>query len=233
MAIDGPVASGKTAVGRELAQRFGWRLFDTGIMYRAATWQAQRKGVHLDEDESVTELIRDSDFRLAPHSDTETVDMDVFVDGDNATRHLRKPEVESGVPTVAAIAGVRVLMVAIQQAQSAQGCMIVVGRDIGTVVLPNAPVKIYLDASEEVRARRRAAEQNGGVDEDSVLKATQRRDRRDKERDTSPLTVAEDAVFLDTSDLSLDEAVDAAEAIIRRRIPALAEAGPAASARRS
>ncbi len=224
VAIDGPVASGKTAVGRELARRLGWRLFDTGIMYRAATWQAQRRGVHLDEDESVADLIRESAFQLSPQSDSESVDLDVYVDGDNATPYLRKPEVESGVPTVAAIASVRALMVEIQQAQAAQGCMIVVGRDIGTVVLPDAPAKIFLDASEEVRARRRAAEQSSGADEASVLKATQRRDARDRSRTASPLIAAADAIRLDTSRLTLEQAVDAAEAIIRKRIPALASA---------
>ena len=228
VAIDGPVASGKTAVGRALAQRLGWRLFDTGIMYRAATWQAQRQGVHLDEDDSVADLIRESDFQLSPHPDLNSVELDVYVDGDNATSHLRQPEVESGVPTVAAIAGVRVLMVEIQQAQAAQGCMVVVGRDIGTVVLPDAPVKIFLEASEEVRARRRAAEQNGGADEASVLKATQRRDARDRGREVSPLIAAPDAVVLDTSDLTLEQAIDAAEAIVRERIPALARGVDAA-----
>lgn len=221
VAIDGPVASGKTAVGRELARRLGWRLFDTGIMYRAATWQAQRRGIHLDEDETVTELIRDSDFRLLPDTDDDSVELDVHVDGDNATPHLRDTAVESGVPTVAAIAGVRTLMVEIQQRQAAQGCMIVVGRDIGTVVLPDAPVKIFLDASEEVRARRRAAEQNNGADEASVLKATQRRDARDRGRPTSPLVAASDAIVLDTSNLSLDQSIEAAESIIRTRIPEL------------
>ncbi|MDE2745858.1 MAG: (d)CMP kinase [Chloroflexota bacterium] len=221
VAIDGPVASGKTAVGRALAQRLGWRLFDTGIMYRAATWQAQRKGVHLDEEDSVTELIRASEFRLTPRADSDSIEMDVFVDGDDATPHLRQPEVESVVPIVAANAGVRVLMVAIQQSEAAQGCMIVVGRDIGTVVLPDAPVKIFLDASEEVRARRRAAEQDGGADEAAVLKATQRRDRRDRGRAASPLTVAADAVRLDTSDLTLEQAIVATESIVRERMPEL------------
>ncbi|MDE2967234.1 MAG: (d)CMP kinase [Chloroflexota bacterium] len=223
VAIDGPVASGKTAVGRALAQRLGWKLFDTGIMYRAATWQALRKGVHLDEEDSVADLIRESKFQLSPQPGTDSVEMDVFVDGDDATPHLRRPEVESGVPTVAAIAGVRVLMVQIQQEQAAQGCMIVVGRDIGTVVLPDAPVKMFLDASEEVRARRRAAEQNGGADEASVLRATRRRDARDRGREASPLTVAADAIRLDTSELTLEEAIDAAETIVRERIPETAE----------
>jgi cytidylate kinase len=224
VAIDGPVASGKTVVGRALAERLGWRLFDTGIMYRAATWQALRKGVHLDEDESIADLIRDASFDLSPHASTTSVELDVYVDGDNATPHLRQPEVESGVPTVAAIAAVRTLMVQIQQEQAAQGCMIVVGRDIGTVVLPAAPVKIFLDASEEVRARRRAAEQPNGADEGTVLVATRRRDARDRGRLVSPLIVADDAIILNTSDLSLERSIDEAERIVRERITEIAQA---------
>ena len=224
VAIDGPVASGKTAVGRELARRLDWRLFDTGIMYRAATWQAQRRGVHLDEDDSVADLIRDSDFQLRPTADPESVELDVYIDGDDATPHLRKPAVESGVPTVAAISAVRALMVQIQQQQAANGCMIVVGRDIGTVVLPDAPVKIFLDASEEVRARRRAAEQVNQADPAAVLVATRRRDERDRKRAASPLIAASDAVVLDTSNLTLDQSIDAAERIVRERIPMLSGA---------
>ncbi|MCY3572005.1 MAG: (d)CMP kinase [Chloroflexi bacterium] len=222
VAIDGPVASGKTAVGRALAKRLGWRLFDTGIMYRAATWQAQRKGVHLDEEDSVAELIRASEFHLSPRTDSDSVEMDVFVDGDNATPHLRQPQVESGVPIVAANAGVRELMVAIQQSEAAQGCMIVVGRDIGTVVLPNAPAKIFLDARDEVRARRRAAENKAIGSESEVLRAIRRRDARDQGRVASPLSHSSDEVWIDTSDLTLEQSIDIAEAIIRERIPGLA-----------
>ena len=225
VAIDGPVASGKTVVGEALARRFGWRLFDTGVMYRAATWQAQRQAVHLDEHETVAELIRGSSFQLVPCPDQDSTRLDVYVDGVDATPHLRESAVESGVPTVAAIAEVRALMVEIQQREAAQGCMIVVGRDIGTVVLPDAPVKIFLEASEEVRARRRAAEQNGGVDEESVLVATRRRDLRDRSRRTSPLVAASDSVILDTSDLTLQESIDKAEQIVRERIPELSASG--------
>ncbi len=227
VAIDGPVASGKTAVGRALAQRLGWRLFDTGIMYRAATWKAQRHAVHLDEHETVTDLIGASDFQLVPCPDRNSTELEVHVDGENATPHLRESAVESGVPTVAAIAEVRRLMVRIQQQQAAQGCMIVVGRDIGTVVLPDAPVKIFLEASEEVRARRRAAEQHNGDDEQAVLVATRRRDARDRSRETSPLIAAADAVVLDTSNLTLEESIDEAERIVRRQMPELAEPGRA------
>lgn len=230
VAIDGPVASGKTAVGEALSRRFGWRLFDTGIMYRAATWQAQRRAVHLDEHETVADLIRASEFRLVPCSDRNSTGLDVYVDGHDATPHLRESAVESGVPTVAAIAEVRALMVEIQQREAARGCMIVVGRDIGTVVLPHAPVKIFLDASEQVRAQRRAAEQaeqSDGVDEESVLVATRRRDARDRSRRTSPLVVASDAITLDTSELTLDESIDLAEQIVRQRIPELSLSGDA------
>ena len=228
VAIDGPVASGKTAVGRALAQRLGWRLFDTGIMYRAATWQALQNKVPLDENDSVAEMIRESRFELLDPSEQDSVALDVYIDGANVTPHLRDADVESAVTVVAAMRQVRDLMVAHQQHQASRGCMVVVGRDIGTVVLPDAPVKIFLDASEEVRAKRRAAEQNGGSDEATVLKATQRRDRRDRGRATSPLIAAPDAVVLDTSDLTLEEAIDAAEAIVRERIPALARGVDAA-----
>ena len=219
------MASGKTAVGRELARRLGWRLFDTGIMYRAATWQAQKGSIYLDDDESVVELIRRSDFQLRAPAAADSVELEVYVDGENATPHLREPEVESGVPTVAAIAGVRALMVQIQQQQAMQGCMIVVGRDIGTVVLPDAPVKIFLDASAEVRAQRRAKERNQDADRDSVLAATNRRDELDQRRAASPLVAAQDAVALDTSDLSLVQAIDQAEQIIRTRLPARVSVG--------
>ena len=227
IAIDGPVASGKTEVGRALAQRLGWRLFDTGVMYRAATWHALRNEVHLDEGESVAELVRSAEIALRPGTDADATELDIFVDGEPATPHLRKPDVESAVPVVAAIAEVRNLLVAHQQRQSAQGNLVVVGRDIGTVVLPDAPAKIFLTASEEVRAERRAAQMNHAADTDSVLRATRRRDQRDREREASPLIPANDAVILDTSELTLEQSVDAAERIVRSRIPQLSGAAEA------
>ncbi|MXX81731.1 MAG: (d)CMP kinase [Chloroflexi bacterium] len=232
VAIDGPVASGKTVVGRALAQRLGWRLFDTGIMYRAAAWQVLQNKVPLDEDESVAELIRDSRFELRDAPGRDSVGLDVYVNGRDITPHIREADVESTVTVVAANRQVREMMVAHQQNQASRGCMIVVGRDIGTVVLPHAPVKIFLDASEEVRARRRAAEQNAGADEESVLVATRRRDARDRSRRASPLVAATDAITLDTSNLTLEESIDTAEQIVRQRIPDLSassDAGPAES----
>ena len=223
VAIDGPVASGKTAVGRELAKRLEWRLFDTGIMYRAATWLIQQKyrRADLDDTDTVTERISEAEFLLKPHLDPQSVEMDVLVNGENVTPYLRTPEVEFAVGAVAAIEGVRHLMVDIQQALAAPGCMVVVGRDIGTVVLPNAPVKIYLDASAEVRARRRALEGSQGGSEAAVLQATNRRDKLDQKRTASPLTRAADAVLLDTSDFTLEQSISAAERIIRAKLPSL------------
>ncbi len=218
VAIDGPVASGKTAVGRALAQRLGWRLFDTGVMYRAATWHALRNEVHLDEEESVAELIRAAEIALLPNDEAGRAELDIFVNGEAATPHLREADVESAVPVVAAIAEVRELLVAHQQKESVQGRLVVVGRDIGTVVLPDAPVKIFLTASEEVRAKRRAAQMNQQIDAQAVLRATRRRDARDRGRAASPLLAAEDAVTLDTSALTLEESVDAAEQIVRARL---------------
>lgn len=225
VAIDGPVASGKTAVGRALAQRLGWRLFDTGVMYRAATWHALRNEVHLDEAESVADLIREAEIVLRPNPKVGRADLDIFVDGEPATPHLRQPDVESAVPVVAAIAEVRELLVAHQRRQSATGQLVVVGRDIGTVVLPDAPVKIFLTASEEIRAQRRAAQMEQDVEAEAVLRATRRRDARDRGRAASPLIAAVDAITLDTSDLTLEESVDAAEEIVRSRIPRLSQAG--------
>lgn len=221
VAIDGPVASGKTAVGRALARRLGWRLFDTGVMYRAATWHALRNEVHLDEGESVAELVRSADIALRPATNADATDLAIFVNGEPVTPHLREPDVESAVPVVAAIAEVRELLVAHQQRQSTQGKLVVVGRDIGTVVLPDAPAKIFLTASEEVRAQRRAAQMNRAADTASVLRATRRRDARDRGRAASPLVPAIDAVILDTSNLTLEQSVDAAEQIVRSHIPQL------------
>ena len=221
IAIDGPVASGKTAVGRALAERLGWRLFDTGMMYRAATWLALQREVHLDESNSVADLIRSAEIDLIPADQTSPTELDILVDGCNATPELRTPAVESAVPVIAAIAEVRELLVAHQQQLAAHGRLVVVGRDIGTVVLPDAPVKIYLDASPEVRARRRATEMDNDPDIGAVLTNTLRRDQIDGTRKTSPLIAADDAVRIDTSDLTLDQAVDAAERIVRRLLPHL------------
>ncbi len=228
VAIDGPVASGKTVVGRALAARLGWGLFDTGIMYRALTWLALERGVSLDDGVALADLARETDVRLIrAAADAASPDLQIELDGVNATVRLRQPHVEAAVSTVAAVAGVRRQLVRLQCEAAAAGRLVVVGRDIGTVVLPNAPVKIFLTASDEVRARRRSAEAaNGaGSDEQRVLELTRRRDAHDRSRAASPLAAADDAITLDTSELTLDAAIDAAYAIVQRILP---HAAPAA-----
>lgn len=221
VAIDGPVASGKTEVGRALASRLGWALFDTGIMYRALTWLALEREISLDDRVALAELARDVDVRLVRSDDPSRPDVQIEIGGVNATEHLREHHVESAVSTVAAVADVRKRLVQLQSTAAAEGRLVVVGRDIGTVVLPNAPVKIFLTASDRVRALRRSIQAGHGSENEHarVLQETQRRDERDRSRQASPLVVAEDAIELDTSEMTLEEAIEAAFEIVAAALP--------------
>ena len=221
VAIDGPVASGKTEVGRALAVRLGWSLFDTGIMYRAVTWLALDRSVPLDDTVALAELANEAEVRIIPSGDPTSPDVQIEVNGVNATEHLREPHVESAVPIVAAVADLRRKLVQLQSNAASEGRLIVVGRDIGTVVLPDAPVKIFLTASDEVRALRRSVQAGHSSDNDheQVLEATRRRDAHDQNREASPLVAAHDAVTLDTSEMTLEQAIDAAFKIVERALP--------------
>ena len=221
VAIDGPVASGKTEVGRALAARLDWALFDTGIMYRALTWLALEREISLDDRVALAELARDVDVRLVRSDDPSRPDVQIEIGGMNATGHLREHHVESAVSTVAAVAEVRKRLVELQSAAAAEGRLVVVGRDIGTVVLPDAPVKIFLTASDRVRALRRSIQAGHGSENEHerVLQETQRRDERDRSRQASPLVAAKDAVTLDTSEMTLEEAIDAVFAIVADALP--------------
>ena len=226
VAIDGPVASGKTVVGRALAARLGWALFDTGIMYRALTWLALERSVSLDDTVALTELANAAEVRVIPSDDPSSPDVQIEIDGLNATEHLRKPHVEAAVSTVAAVAELRRRLVQLQSEAAAEGRLVVVGRDIGTVVLPDAPVKIFLTASDRVRALRRSMQAGHATDNDheQVLQATRRRDEHDRNREASPLVPANDAITLDTSELTLDEAIEAAFKIVEQALPSAAAA---------
>ena len=196
IAIDGPVASGKTAVGMLVAERLGCRFLDTGLMYRAITHVALKRGVGLEDAERLAELTERAEIRLTRSSGRDRLS----VDGDDVTERLTDSEVERGVSLVAAISGVRRALVG-QQRDIARGAPIVMaGRDIGTVVLPDADAKVYLTASLEERARRRHAERGDGQGSgyDLVLEELKRRDKIDTERLDSPLKPAEDAIVLIT-----------------------------------
>jgi cytidylate kinase len=209
IAIDGPVASGKTAVGLALAREWGYRLVDTGVMYRAVTYLALKHGLDLNDESALIALAERADFEMGQPTGDDVAT--ISAEGEDITRQLRSPEVDRTVSTVSRIAGVRHAMVERQRALAREGRIIMLGRDIGSVVLPDAPVKIYLDASATERARRRYAElQEGGQERpyEEILAELHARDEMDKSRHASPLRPAEDAVVIDTDSLTLGEVIE-------------------------
>ena len=206
LTIDGPAASGKTVVGKEVARRLGIRFLDTGSMYRAITWAAIRGGVASDSECELSSLAAGAEMRLAILCGEDRL----LLNGEDITDSLRLPEVDANVSAVSSISGVRRALVAQQRAIAAGGAIVMCGRDIGTVVLPDASVKVYLTASAEVRATRRAAETNQGqepADYDNVLNALRRRDKIDSARDDSPLRPAAAATIICSDHLTIEEVV--------------------------
>jgi cytidylate kinase len=215
IAIDGPVAAGKTVVGRELAGRLGFSFLDTGVMYRAITWLALTNGTSIDDPDSLGELAVANPVQMISKDSSR-----VRVGGNEVGQELREPQVETNVSAVSAVSPVRRAMVAQQRDLAAQGEIVITGRDIGTVVLPDADLKVYLSASPENRARRRwkEMEERGQVTEfEKVLEETRRRDGIDSGRDDSPLRAAGDAWTLDTELLTIAQVVDRIIEEVQRR----------------
>ena len=207
IAIDGPVAAGKTVVGKLVARRLGYRFLDTGSMYRAVTWAAIGRGVSTADQGALGALSRAIDIQLDPSEDGGRL----LVDGEDITDQLRSPEVEKGVSPVSRVSGVRRAMVDQQRRLAEAGPIVMVGRDIGTVVLHDAKVKVFLTASAEVRAGRRYEEltaQGKKADLDKVADALTSRDEMDSSRADSPLRPASDAIVVDTDDLSVEGLAD-------------------------
>lgn len=207
IALDGPSGSGKSTVARRVARVLGWRYLDTGATYRAATLAALRAGVDLTDGPAVAAAVAAARIELSVDPDKPGVTLD----GDDVTAEIRGPEVTSAVSAVSAVPDVRARLVALQRSLIGGGA-VVEGRDIGTAVAPDAPVKVYLDASPEVRASRRAGDADAGVAAtgdvvDAVAADLARRDRLDSSRTTSPLQLAPDALHLDSSALTADEVV--------------------------
>ena len=205
IAIDGPVAAGKTVVGRELARRLGFRYLDTGIMYRAVGWLSRQQGLHPDDEEAMGRLAQSTSVRMISEDSDQ-----VLVDAQQVGPELHTPEIARYASLVATIPEVRRAMVREQRAMAAEGDIVMVGRDIGTVVSPDADLKIFLTASVEERARRRWRQfrrEGREVDYTEVLQETRARDRRDSTRADSPLLAAPDAVTLETDHLSVDQVV--------------------------
>ena len=207
IAIDGPAASGKSTLGLRLAKSLGYLFFDTGVMYRAVTWAALQRGVAISDEESVTGLAESAQIDVQPSSKNDGRTSDVLLDGVDITWKTRQSDVEAYVSPVSAYRGVRVALATQQRRIGLRGRVVMVGRDIGTVVLPEADLKIYLDASPEERAHRRTEElmQRGDkADFTQILMGMRKRDEMDSTRSFSPLLAAQDAVILDSDKLSAD-----------------------------
>ena len=218
IAIDGPAASGKSTLGLRLANALGYLFFDTGIMYRAVTWLGLQRGIDVRDEAAVTALAEKTQIEVTPASRPDGRAGDVLVEGTDITWETRLPEVEANVSIVSAYRGVRSALSQQQRRIGQRGHIVMVGRDIGTVVLPEADLKIYLDASTEQRARRRYDEiiaRGTQADYNEILSKVIERDRIDSTRDVAPLKAAEDAIVLDSDKLDADEVFERVLALCR------------------
>ena len=208
IAIDGPVAVGKSSVGLRLANRLGYIFFDTGMIYRAFTWKVLKSDVSPDDEQKLCQLADTTEFNFTPWKEGT---LSVYVDGVNISSKLLCTEIEERVALIAKVVGVRQVMVSQQRKLAERGKVVMAGRDIGTVVLPWAELKIFLTASTEERARRRYQElskrgENSSLE--TVLADLKKRDELDINRTISPLKPAEDAIIINTENLSLEQVVD-------------------------
>ncbi len=216
MAIDGPAGAGKSTLARRVAARLGFVYIDTGAMYRAIALGARRRGVDWADQAALEQLAREADITLTP-------DHRVLLDGEDVSAAIREPEISQGASVVSAISGVRRELVLKQQRLGHSASAVMEGRDIGTVVFPDAEAKIFLDASPEVRAHRRVkdlAARGVAADFEAVHREMQERDHRDRTRPDSPLRQAPDAVYLDSSGLTETEVEQAILRIVGDRAPA-------------
>jgi cytidylate kinase len=208
IAVDGSAASGKSTIGRLLAAHLGYRFLDTGVMYRAVTLAALDRGISVRDAGALTRLAATLAMAVELPEPGSAEPSRILVDGVDITARLRLPEVDEVVSLVSQVPGVREALVRRQREIAGEGCIVMAGRDIGTVVLPGADLKVYLDASPEERARRRYEEfvrSGHAVTSDVVAEDLRRRDRIDQERDVSPLRPADDAQIIDTDGLTQDE----------------------------
>lgn len=205
IAVDGSAASGKSTVGRLLAERLGYRFLDTGIMYRAVTWAALDRGINVHDDAELTNLATSLDLQVFASEPGSSDEAHALIDGQDVTDHLRKSEIDDNVSFVSRVAAVREALVRRQRKMAEQGRIVMAGRDIGSVVLPRADVKVYLDASPEERARRRHADfvrTGHQATEEAVFDDLRRRDQIDSQRDISPQKPAEDAIYINTDGMT-------------------------------
>ena len=216
IAIDGPVGSGKTTVARRVADLLGYTYLDSGAMYRALAWKALRDAVPFDSPAHLEALARTTRIDLARHGSG----LRVLVDGEDVTERIRSVPVAQAASHIAVVPGVRSPLVAQQRRAGAPGGVVMEGRDIGTVVFPDADLKIFLDASVEVRADRRRQEylaKGEWFDPERMIEEVRERDRRDRERKVSPLVRAADAVLVDNTAMDADETARVIALLARER----------------
>ena len=214
------MASGKSDVGNLVARKLGYLFLDTGAMYRALTWLAVQRRLDPEDEEAMARLAEGMTMEVRPPSPGRSEQCRVRVDGEDATPHLRTPEVEASVSLVSRVPAVRRELVCIQRRLAQGGPTVMVGRDIGTDVLPDADLKVYLDASREERARRRCQQlalKGPAPSLESVLADLEKRDAIDSGRSVSPLRPAADAVVINTNDLTLEEVVERVLSLVEAR----------------
>jgi len=212
IAIDGPSGAGKGTVAREIARRLLYKHLDTGAMYRAVAWKALHDGLPLEHEDALAALAQHAVLDVGPSS--------VVIDGHDVTTAIRTPEIDRAAAATARLPKVRAALVERQRKEGERGGIVMEGRDIGSVVFPNADVKIYLDASPEERARRRAVDPSHGVSRAAaavdVATEMAARDQSDRTRANSPLTIPSDAIEVDTTSLSIEETVEKVLEIVNR-----------------
>lgn len=208
VAIDGPAGSGKSSVAKLVARELGFHYLDTGAMYRSIAWLALQRGISLDDKEALTACACEEEIVFS-HKEGNPIATGVSIAGNDITNEIRTPQIDKAVSPVSAVSGVREALVQQQRKIASTNDIVMEGRDIGTIVFPNAEVKIFLTATAQERARRRAAQNAqrgfGECDEAKILADIIRRDEADSTREIAPLKAAQDAIELDTTDMSIEE----------------------------
>jgi len=220
IAIDGPAASGKSTAAQRLALRLGYIYLDTGAMYRACALQAQISGVSLEDEDAVAAMLKDIDVRIETSGEKNVI----LLGEKDVSEDIRANAISKLSSDISALPAVRYRMVELQRQMGARGGVILDGRDIGTFVFPDADIKFFLTASPEIRARRRWLElQKKGINKeyDEVLRELEERDRNDASRALAPLSIAEDAIVIDTGDMSVEEQVDTLHSLVLARLEGL------------